>query len=426
MSNPPFIKKEKRDAKSNDRFKSDIESKISGKADEYLLFIDKSLKVLKPGGIGLFVLPHSFLINNSASELRKEIASECIIKYIADLSAIPVFENTGIYVALLVFQKKYRGMPNEKAILLKCKNNVGRALEAVIKNVSANNNIYSIYGVDQSYFENENWFILSPDELTMKNKLMSHSNLEKYLDVHQGFVTGNDEIFTLDNPIANNEQLFKSYIPDKEINQFSIDRRKTRFVFYPFINGKKITETELKKSFPDTWRYLNKHKNKLSTRSINAEKWWEPSNPRQPHHILMPKIITPHLVFVPKFAVDITGEVLTSHSPYVILKDNGDKELLYYFLGILNSTPCFWYISTHSHKYGGSYSRLEVATLKKIPIPDPFSINKTELIRFINLVKQRLTKNETDTYAIDKEIEDLACKFYGLAESEIALFFGKN
>lgn len=144
-----------------------------------------------------------------------------------------------------------------------------------------------------------------------------------------------------------------------------------------------------------------------------------------PEYILSPKIITPHLVFVPKFAIDLEGNITTSHSPYLYLSNDLDSELLYYFLGMLNSSPCFWYISSHSHKYGGSYNRLEVATLKNTPIPDPSTLNHSALVRFINLIKQRLNSKQSDKiYRLENEIDMLACQFYGLTKDEIQLFHG--
>ncbi len=430
VSNPPFIRVENRNEEIKERFLKHLGTNAFGKGDEYLLFLDKTIKVLKPGGFGLFVLPHSFLINNSAKKIREIICEKCIIKYLVDLTAIPVFENTGVYVILLIFQKKGGAIDNGNATILKCRSSVGKALQDVINKNNTDEKAYSIYNISQNYFKNDYWFVLGKNEIAIKNKLDSFSPINSFLEIRQGFVSGSDEVFVVNTPPKGEKNIYKFYLPDKEIYQYGFDKRKLRYIFYPYLNDKKITEEDLKNLYPNTWSYLVKHKSKLSNRSLlGSKKWWEPSNPRLPEHILNPKIVTPHLVFVPKFSLDMTGNITTSHSPYLYLKRIEDKELdqelLYYFLGILNSTPCFWYISSHSHKYGGSYNRLEVATLKNTPVPNPASLNQTKLVRFIKLIKQRVFESTSENkYKLENEIDMLACQFYGFSESEIEFFHG--
>ena len=64
------------------------------------------MEVLKPGGFGLFVLPQNFLLTQIAL-LECELISQKMRGFIAsaDLSAVPIFGDVGVYVILLVFQK---------------------------------------------------------------------------------------------------------------------------------------------------------------------------------------------------------------------------------------------------------------------------------------------------------------------------------
>lgn len=104
--NPPFV--------ALDRQAEDIRRDVaafmgqdaSGRIDMYLAFLKMGLELLRPGGIGMFILPHSFLISDNAHGIRRKILQETWIRCLADLSAIRVFQQVDTYIVLLIFQKK--------------------------------------------------------------------------------------------------------------------------------------------------------------------------------------------------------------------------------------------------------------------------------------------------------------------------------
>ena len=102
------------------------------------------------------------------------------------------------------------------------------------------------------------------------------------------------------------------------------------------------------------------------------------------------------MTIIPKFTIDLNGKFGVSRSPFLIPKESGsgEKELLLYFLGVLNSTPCYWYISNHSHKYSSGYTMIEVKTLEQTPVPNPSIISINDFTRIVDLVQRRF-KNYT-------------------------------
>lgn len=94
-------------------------------------------------------------------------------------------------------------------------------------------------------------------------------------------------------------------------------------VFFPFVDGTKITEKYLKSEFPKTWAYLLKHRGRLEKRKALVryrKAWWEPMWPREPDSLLRPKLVVPHLVIMPRFALDGRGRYAVSHSPFLIAR----------------------------------------------------------------------------------------------------------
>jgi type I restriction-modification system DNA methylase subunit len=420
VSNPPFIATDILSKELKDRVTEYLGDFAKGRTDTYLAFLKVGIDLLKPGGFGLFVLPHSFLIAENAIKLRKYISDNCWIRCLTDLSAIPVFGNTGIYVVLFIFQKKHlSNLQNPLATMIKCREFVGKALQDGLRNNHVENNFYSVFEVEQNFFKSESWAILPLKELKLREKLSQFPKLSDFIEIRQGFVTGADEIFVIDKiQIPKGEEgLYIPYLPDRQIDRYSIPKTVSQYVFYPFDGQKKIDEKEIKRDYPGTWKYLQSKKKAIQSKKSfqNVNDWWRPLRTRQPEHILSPKIVTPHLSIVPKFAVDIQGKYGISRSPYFILKgDEGGKEMLLYFLGLLNSTPCYWYISNHSHKYSRGYTMLEVKTLNQTPVPDPSQIPNKDFKKMVELVERRIKSSALDGINLEKEIDALACKLYSL------------
>ncbi len=174
--------------------------------------------------------------------------------------------------------------------------------------------------------------------------------------------------------------------------------------------------------YPETWAYLLEKKIALtSKKTLNNDNWWRPARTRQPENMMRPKIITPHLTITPKFAYDRIGKYAVSHAPYLFVnnQDLHNDDLLIYFLGVLNSSSCYWYISSHSHKYSRGYNMLEVKTLKDTPVPDPANISPKIMKNFLALVRQRLDLPAYQAIDLDKRIDVLVADMYGLGAAEM-------
>ena len=110
---------------------------------------------------------------------------------------------------------------------------------------------------------------------------------------------------------------------------YAVPKRTSQSVFFPFFNGVKVTEKLLRNDFPKTWAYLVKHRARLEKRKALAryrKAWWEPMWPREPNTLLRPKLVVPHLVIVPRFALDGRGRYAVSHSPFLIARVQSDEE----------------------------------------------------------------------------------------------------
>lgn len=422
VTNPPFVKWENMSDRDRDRIREFMKDYSKGKVDLYLAFLKLGMELLKQGGYLLYVLPHSFLIAQNARKLRKEIASEYCVRFVVDLSEIDVFQGVGAYVILLIIQKKLQHDVNqESSVVVRCKKLPGQALQAAIEGKRLSTDLYEIYEVEQKVFMDEQWQILAPKQLTLMAKLSTYATLDQFLTVRVGFNTGANRIFIREvSDISKSEQaVYIPYLQDREMEKYTVCAKTKKVVFYPYVEGKKITESELRSKYKQTWSYLKQNSALLNARSAVIKgdcEWWSPERARLPGHMLRPKIVTPHLILLTKFSLDETGKYGISRSPLMYLKVlGGSLDLLYYFLGVLNSSAVFWQIASLSHKYRHGYFMLEPKTLKKLYVPDPSGVSPTAMKKVQRLVKQRL---ETGNPSIEDQIDQTVADIYGLSEQE--------
>jgi len=423
IANPPFISIEMQTEEMRQRVAAFMGGEAQGRIDAYLAFLRLGLEMLKPGGYGLFVLPHSFLLTGNARAMRERLSSETWIRCLADLSAIRVFGNLGSYIMLLIFQKRASGLEQAPAAsIIKCQDFVGHALEDYLRGRRIESKSYSIYEVEQREFAEREWVVLPPVESSLRRKLRTLRQLKDYASVHQGLITGADEVFIVDEeavPVGERE-VFVPFLPDRLRQRYHVPKDTGKRVFYPYRDGRKLSIDELERDFPKTLEYLSRHQLALEARKPVKDgklRWWEPVRPRLPERLMRPKIVSPHLVVLPRFCLDRDGRYAVSHGPIMYpIERVVEDDFLRFLIAVLNSAVCYWYISTHSHKYSRGYSMLEVKTLRHVPIPDPANVPAATMRRLLKLVEQRLA--DASVTVIEKEIEGIVADLYGLSPEE--------
>jgi hypothetical protein len=423
VTNPPFVPWTRLSDVDRATIRKVMTDYRIGRSDLYLVVLKLAMDATKSAGHLLFVLPHSFLLAHSCRTLRKEIARDFRVRIIADLSNISVFEDVGSYVILLILQKNAPHLSAaEAATVIKCKDYVGHALQDALDGHRTSNDFYQIYNVDQATFHQADWTLLSPKQSRLHRRISRQPTLEGFLKIREGMNTGSDNVFILPRTRTPKEEseIYLPLLSDKEMAKFSVPSRVARVVFYPYLRGLKLTQDGLRKNYPETWAYLKAHKSELEDRaSVRAARleWWCPERPRSPKEMLRPKIVTPHLVVVPRFCLDLAGRFAVSRSPFLFPSIDGDDEtLLLYFIAVLNSSVAYWQLSASSHKYGGGYVMLEPKTLRNIHVPDPAEVSVPTMSKIIRLARSRVTGGAD--VKTERTLDELICELYELDQNE--------
>jgi methylase of polypeptide subunit release factors len=423
VANPPFVNIDVLPSERRQLLLDVLGDSAKGKTDLYLGILLAGIDFLKPEGFGLFVLPKNFMISENAAPIREVLLQNAVIHCVVDLSAVRVFEQVGAYVVLLIFQKQASPDSNRPVLVVRCNDLAGAALEDALQGQEVRTPAYDVYWGVQPRRGDESWEFAPPESVALQSKLANHPTLIEVAEIRQGMVTGLDDVFF--RPMSaipkREKDIYIPYLEDREIEPYRIPAIQKRYAIYPFCGDDLLDEESFSMQYPQTWEYLLSHKGILSARRcVRVAKipWWRPERPREPKMLLRPKIVTPHLVISPRFALDMEGACAVSRSPYIVPRGPGGRDELLYFVGILNSTPCFWMITQAAHNYSRGYSRLEVATLKGIPIPDPTRVDRALFREIIRLVSLRLEAVGLDAVKIEGLLDDRVSDAYGLSEMD--------
>ena len=425
-TNPPYISFSSQTEEFRDQITDYLGPLSQGRPDVYLAFVKLTMDLLLPGGFGLLVLPHSFLIATSAKALRKHLSETCWVRCLVDLSDISVFEDVGAYVILLIFQKKSDQTsrpPN--AVVVKCRDYLGHALQFAIEEKEVEAAAYNVYKVEQRSFAGGDWILTPSTHAALQRKIESRCKpLSAFFEIRQGMNTGQDDVFIVEKERVpkDEERIFAPFLPDRLMVPYKVPETVQYYVFYPYLGNDKVTEAILSKSFPRTWKYLNSKRDILSNRLTvrkGEHEWWLPNRPRLPENMLRPKIVSPHLVLVPRFALDLEGKFAVSRSPLLFPKQEIiSTDHLFLFAAVLNSEVSHWQIALQSHKYSRSYSMLEPKTLRMLPVPDFTSASPQLVKKIIELTHKRLSSGEDLAPLLEPEIDGLVLELFGVSTKE--------
>jgi hypothetical protein len=243
------------------------------------------------------------------------------------------------------------------------------------------------------------------------------ATVSDFLTIHEGVITGCDDVFILpsDRVPKKENALFVPFLPDRQIERYVVPPKSTKKVYYPYRAKTKIPQGELQ-NFRETWDYLLTHRPALP-RSVS--KAWPYLLRARERDLLQPKIISPHLVLSPRFALDIGGKYAVTRGPFLIPREKAtDLQLLQFFTGVLNSSVVHWYLGTHAYRFSRGYVKLDPTYLRKIPVPDPARISPSLFNEIIALVAKRIKTNNT---SVEFEIDALVLDAYGLSAAERSL-----
>ena len=234
IGNPPYVRIQNLNKEYLNKLKSELKSVSLGNVDLYYAFLEKSLMCSKKVG---FIIPNSFIKNKSGCFIREIIKDR--LSYVYDFRNEKVWSNISTYTSILICDE-----------------------------YSSDNVLYETNKIKI----NKNKKSLSKDKWIFEdinkgdNKLIDMINY-----ISNGLTTNKDDVFKMDK----NDDLYcykNGYKIEKKICKKYIKATKSssfddyKYVIYPYIDNKIISEEIMMKEYPLCYEYLISRKNDLSSR----------------------------------------------------------------------------------------------------------------------------------------------------------------
>lgn len=357
IGNPPYVAitglSESEKAAYRERFET-----AAGRFDLYILFFERALRLLNPGGRLVFITPEKFLYVGTAEPLRGILRRLHVseLKFVAEST----FEGYVTYPAITTIDN-VEAAEHETSVELR---------DGKVRKVAL-----PAYG---------SWL---STVLGVRQETSRFTLADVCLRVSCGVATGADSVYVVKNASLGPDLTRYAYptiagreLPPTEAQP--VPRRADRRMLIPYDReGKLLSERDL----GPLRAYLREEarRRKLLARTCVARKpWYAFHETPQLDHILRPKILCKDIVAKPFFVADMRGHIVPRHTVYYIVPK--DPRHLTDLLDYLNSQASRRWLAANCQRAANGYLRLQSHVLKKLPVPERFAPKDARAGRELN------------------------------------------
>ena len=459
IGNPPYVRIQTLDRDEAHYYKDHYEA-TTGHYDLYCLFIEKSWKLLKPGGAFGLIVPNKFMLSEYGKGIRSLLSEHHAIYKVVDFGHYQIFGTGTSYTCLLFAWKQ----PNANVLYISAERyleqNPSRpdltVLDATAREVPAED------------LNSEPWILTGAAEAEIMKKIDQQSEpLKKVaLRIFVGPQTSADAVFILekrgepkrkvvkvlsratDEAAQLEADLMKPLLSGKDVSRYS-SPQVNRYLLTPYFiekgRPKLISTVQLSKKFPLAWGYLKANENSLKARRERlGSRWYGFSQPKNLALQGLPKLAIPRLVDRLAVVYDAEGRFYLDNVDVggVILREPEPRNYLY-VLGLLNSRLLDWHFKKITVPFrGGFYSAnrqfISPLPIRRIDFDNPQDVRMHDDLvalveRMLDLHKRlkdakgEEEKNlERQIARTDQKIDELVYQLYGITDEEREIIEGKR
>jgi hypothetical protein len=362
LGNPPYVPIERLTKEEKARYRRDFRM-AEGRFDLYLLFFERALSLLGPGGRLTFVTPEKWEYVRTARPLRRLLTGGHFhVKEIDHLEE-DAFPRLTAYPSVTTIEKEGVTPKREEA--------PSRDGHCLAQEESRKTTVHLRDGsVHQARLPAGGASWAAPIRGTDLSELETGLTLEDVaVRVSPGMATGADAVFVFDKaevPSGLAPEWTRPTVSGKELTSGCAANPQSVFVCPYREDGTLPPETGLG-AFGE---WARAHRKRLEDRSCvqkAGKKWyaWHETPPME--DILRPKIVFKDIVKEPRFWPEPTGEIVPRHTVYYIVPEEGvsfDRLLEY-----LNGPLAKEWMEANCQRAANGFRRLQSRVLKKLPVP---------------------------------------------------------
>lgn len=404
-----------------------------GNYDIYVLFIERSLDLIKKTGQVSLILPHKFLISEFGEGVRKLLAENKLVASLLHFEEHLVFEVT-TYTCILTLDKKPK-----------------TDLQFNFMNPQKIQEPFEWTSLSYDELTHDKWNLLSNTEINLFEKLHKQPLTAKdvFSKIFVGLQTSADKIYLIDGCIEGDvvkgysksldceveieTGLMKPMLKGQDVSRY-MQLTNQYYVIFPYIlNGDGthsiMTEDFIKSNYPRGYEYLKNNEKELRNREkgkMDKEGWFLYIYPKSITDFNQPKIMTAEIANYPSMTFDQT-EMYHSTTIYSFVLKEPSTLAYRFYLSVLNSKLLWFYLSNTGTVLRGGYFRFKTKYLYPFPLPKlpdnakDFS-QKADLILYLNLQLQELISKFIRTLQRKFDIDKLSKKLESWHELTYAEF----
>lgn len=371
VGNPPYIRIEQISTQLQSEYRRRYES-LYDRADLYVAFIEKSLRLLNDNGKLSFICADRWIVNRYGAALRRIVTEQYRLRYYIDLHRASPFDTEVIaYPSIFVIGRGATG----KVHVASLETASAGECEAVLPAVEAPSG--ALPGVrafvyDRWFQGEEPWVVSTPKNLGFLRELEDRYELIETggTRIGIGVATGNDRVFIVDDTADIEADRLVPLVMRDDLKSGLI-RNAHRSVINTFgADGKAINLDD----YPRLAAYFNFHADDIRRRHVaqkNASRWFRTIDRVYPELVRKPKLLIPDIAGSNEVVFD-EGHYHPHHNLYFVTSPNWDMAVLG---GLLSSRVALFFVWSYAVKMRGGYLRFQAQYLRRIRLPSPASLS---------------------------------------------------
>lgn len=366
VGNPPYVRQERIPEALMREYRARYTT-IYDRADLYIPFIERSLRMLSPGGSLGFICADRWMKNRYGGPLRKLVADQYHLKAYIDMVGSNAFHQDVIaYPAITVISRE-QGGPTRIAHRPEINAASLAALSASLNALAPLAQGAEVRELEGVVSGEAPWLIESTDQLGLLRRIEEQYPLleETGCKVGIGVATGADKVFIGDFAALDVEPECKlPLVTTRDIQSGEVEW-KGLGVINPFAEEGGLVDLD---THPRLRRYLELHREQVAGRHCaqkNPASWYRTIDRIFPALSGKPKLLIPdikgeaHVVFE-------AGSYYPHHNLYYVTSDTWDLRALQ---AVLLSGISRLFVACYSTKMHGGFLRFQVQYLRRIRLP---------------------------------------------------------
>ncbi len=416
IGNPPYIRQEE-----FSEIKPYLKSRFQiyhSFADLLTYFVELSHNIMKDNGLFQFIISSKFTRAGYGSVMREFLSMNTTMTHFIDFGGKPIFDEATVDAAIIGFIKT---KPSNDSVLIYRK--VEKSDDVLIgfeDYIKSNAVLYPVNSLSD-----EVWSFDNPKMISIINKIANKGTplSEWDITINFGIKTGYNKAFIIDEEKRKelleadpkSEEIIKPLLRGRDIQKYTADEA-VKWVISTFPRKKIDIE-----NYPSVKDYLLSFGKTIhqtgekNSRKKTSHKWFETQdNIAFWEDFEKPNLVWKRIGSILRFCYDETGAYCLDSTCIA----TGSK--VKFLTAVLNSKLCNMELFRLSPKTGTGDLIISVQALNPIRIPIPNEEQETDICNILDEIIE-LKKDNTDTTALESQIDQLVYELYDLTEEEIAI-----